>query len=1106
MQLQRLLTALLLCCSATSVAAIDARGLVARDDTPPPSTTQASQTQSISGASSTAEPPATTRAANNATSLVPSMTFTTSMMTVAANNQTTANDPVPLPILPQIDPANAVAGVFLLISGLVYTFIAVQWSMVHNFFSVGFVGSLAVTCLIVFIENPGASAGLAAGYVIAALLTGVVMGGLSTPFAQLTEGIGCFLGGFCLSMWLLTVKDGGLIQNKAGKVIFVAGMTCGIGLLVFHSFTRRRALLACIPFSGATAIVLGIDCFTRAGLKEFWIYVWDINENLFPLNTNTYPVTRAIRVESACIIVLFFFGLVVNLKLWKLIRKKEVAADEVQRAQQDQLDEVEAAAGLRTEKSVANEKELWEQQYGGEKKGSVTVSEQSLKRSSTNSQPGEQRDTIELVEVDGDHYEDDPLSRVTRRVGQGAGITINVDDQESAYPSALKINNPRPSSEIFARAASPQIPERSAARNSVRSSRLSNGPSIIPLPFPNPSVDNSKKESTSRDTSRRASSESKRASRVSQSKSQSQDDLLSAMTSESEDSSLAVVHDDQDYFSFSQHSPPQSTHSTFSDKDKRESSLVEQSLDNTGKQGDDKDNEVVATNNNEVEEGKPSNATIPETGNPKEPLNEETPKEAHATDGDNKLSDKEEQDLAPKSSFLALTSAKPKSTVASTVDSEEKDTHQRSASVMSDRSSISLDALKLHTSPRVLKAYKQHKTFEWAKESTLAEMPPLEELQRPESPGVQYEVNEPEPPRKPIIEESSSEDDQSLDSTPLASTRNSFLVPKDGSLSKRNSDASSGESQPATMAQSLPNMARSSTAPTGGLSPGGSLGTVRRSSYNVSSPMLGQLCESPIEEEPEAEGSEEAKDASLPLPSKKATLLGERENKLKNRLSSVGFSTFSQSTPNVTLLAQASRLSLQPEGDAGTRSPPLNRDVVEDLDDIPLSERRKLLRNNTQTTTSTIQRPDPIRTSSNPMRSDSYQSLSRRTSDSAAIYASGTANHRLSQQNLNGAFNSHQPLRREDSLPTQDDRAAKLAEWRTSLQQDPKRASMTASSVEDHRALMLREKRMREHMQRQHSAAKEQFGAAMDQQMRAPDGMWLHAKRLSQLQAQTKMK
>jgi hypothetical protein len=33
-------------------------------------------------------------------------------------------------------------------------------------------------------------------------------------------------------------------------------------------------LLICIPFSAATAIILGIDCFTRAGYKEFWIYVW----------------------------------------------------------------------------------------------------------------------------------------------------------------------------------------------------------------------------------------------------------------------------------------------------------------------------------------------------------------------------------------------------------------------------------------------------------------------------------------------------------------------------------------------------------------------------------------------------------------------------------------------------------------------------------------------------------------------------------------------------------------------------------------------------------------------------------------------------------------
>lgn len=44
--------------------------------------------------------------------------------------------------------------------------------------------------------------------------------------------------------------------------------------LAFHKITRPYSLIVSISFGGATAIVLGIDCFSRAGLKEFWIYIW----------------------------------------------------------------------------------------------------------------------------------------------------------------------------------------------------------------------------------------------------------------------------------------------------------------------------------------------------------------------------------------------------------------------------------------------------------------------------------------------------------------------------------------------------------------------------------------------------------------------------------------------------------------------------------------------------------------------------------------------------------------------------------------------------------------------------------------------------------------
>ena len=61
----------------------------------------------------------------------------------------------------------------------------------------------------------------------------MVLGGLSSPFAQMTEGVGGVLAGFCLAMWLLAQKNGGLITSKAGKVIFIFVMSIVFGLLTF---------------------------------------------------------------------------------------------------------------------------------------------------------------------------------------------------------------------------------------------------------------------------------------------------------------------------------------------------------------------------------------------------------------------------------------------------------------------------------------------------------------------------------------------------------------------------------------------------------------------------------------------------------------------------------------------------------------------------------------------------------------------------------------------------------------------------------------------------------------------------------------------------------
>ena len=161
-----------------------------------------------------------------------------------------------------------------MITGVLYTLIGIKTKWIHIFFSTAYLVSLAVTVLIVYVMHPPVTNAVQGAYFVAAFATGTLFGGGSVVFADLTEGLGCLLGGFCVSMWFLELRPGGLIQSTIGKVIFIACFTLGAYAFYVSHHTRPYGLIGSISFAGATVIVLGIDCFSRAGLKEFWLYIW----------------------------------------------------------------------------------------------------------------------------------------------------------------------------------------------------------------------------------------------------------------------------------------------------------------------------------------------------------------------------------------------------------------------------------------------------------------------------------------------------------------------------------------------------------------------------------------------------------------------------------------------------------------------------------------------------------------------------------------------------------------------------------------------------------------------------------------------------------------
>ena len=268
-----------------------------------------------------------------------------------------------LPVSPKITPAIIVAGVCLILTGVLHTFIGGKKRRLQIFLSCAFLTTLSITVLLVCVMDPPVSSVIQGAYLVAACASGIILGACSLVFVQVTEGLGCLLAGFCLSMWILTLRPGGTLTSIAQKAILISILTLAAYATSFCQRWRPCALIVASAFAGATALVLGIDCFSKAGLKEFWLYVWDLNDDLFPLGTDTYPITRGMKAESAIIVVMCLLGTLSQLKIWKGIQSRLEAKILARSACERERGQMEEVVGRRPEDDNRNGLARWEATY-----------------------------------------------------------------------------------------------------------------------------------------------------------------------------------------------------------------------------------------------------------------------------------------------------------------------------------------------------------------------------------------------------------------------------------------------------------------------------------------------------------------------------------------------------------------------------------------------------------------------------------------------------------------------------------------------------------------------------------------------------------------------
>ncbi|EKM61226.1 uncharacterized protein PHACADRAFT_247701 [Phanerochaete carnosa HHB-10118-sp] len=287
----------------------------------------------------------------------------------AAASQTTSASATPTPdprhLETKLDPGFGVLGALLILTGIPSAFLGHKnrWT---SFFLIGFY-TLSLVCFVLILRfgilqavNPPSTT-LRGLFVLACCVAGIAGGGVTIFFWKATRYFIGAWGGFAFALWIQCFRDGGLIQVIGFRwIMYIACAVVGFVLCTLPKF-HYHVLLVSTGFVGATSFMLGVDCFTAADLKEF--YIWNLGFNsLFEKFVDhgiQFPVTQTMQIELGLMGAVALAGIAVQLRILKLLQRKlrEIKAEH---RRLDQETENRAAADFA---EVEREKEQWEREH-----------------------------------------------------------------------------------------------------------------------------------------------------------------------------------------------------------------------------------------------------------------------------------------------------------------------------------------------------------------------------------------------------------------------------------------------------------------------------------------------------------------------------------------------------------------------------------------------------------------------------------------------------------------------------------------------------------------------------------------------------------------------
>ena len=161
----------------------------------------------------------------------------------------------------------------------------------------------------------------------------------------------------------------------------------------------------------------------------------DLNDTLFPPHySKPYPVTRGIQVEVAAIILLFLVGVMSQLKVWKIVKKRREKKEAYRLAEERRQEQTELDLGRRLEEGNIQEKIRWEATYG--EHGKQKHIDSSLGTDTTVTPRKASSSAHEDASLEKGHSERSVGKETNKHTSRAQGptrITVRVASEDSIY-------------------------------------------------------------------------------------------------------------------------------------------------------------------------------------------------------------------------------------------------------------------------------------------------------------------------------------------------------------------------------------------------------------------------------------------------------------------------------------------------------------------------------------------------------------------------------------------------------------------------------------------------------------------------------------------------